>query len=68
MSTALRLKIIRRNVVFFSSSILLQVNEPFNPFNGTNNMGFADFEVGKDDCTGRGGKCNGPLKPGSNYK
>ena len=53
---------------FSSSSILLQVNEPFNPFNGTNNMGFADFEVGKDDCTGRGGKCNGPLKPGSNYK
>jgi len=57
-----------RDVQRYSSWPPYQVNEPYYPFNGTNKMGFADFEVGKEDCAGRGGKCNGPLKPGSNYK
>ncbi|XP_064488977.1 tyrosine-protein phosphatase 10D-like isoform X2 [Ornithodoros turicata] len=42
-----------------------QVTEPYYPFNGTLTE---DFVIGTDDCKGRNGYCNGPLKPGSSYR
>ncbi|XP_015930334.2 tyrosine-protein phosphatase 10D isoform X2 [Parasteatoda tepidariorum] len=42
-----------------------QVSDPFYPFNGTSSV---EFTIGMDDCTDVKGYCNGPLKPGTNYK
>ena len=54
-----------QDVQQFSPWLPYQVSDPYNPFN---NSSEEDFIVGLENCEGKEGYCNGPLKPGTEYR
>jgi receptor-type tyrosine-protein phosphatase beta len=42
-----------------------QASDPYDPFNDSS---VEDFTVGMENCEGKVGYCNGPLKPGGIYR
>ncbi|CAG0893051.1 unnamed protein product [Darwinula stevensoni] len=42
-----------------------QANAPYYPFNTSS---VVDYTIGTEECHGKVGHCNGPLKPGSTYR
>lgn len=41
------------------------MTDPYYPFNNTD---VEEYVIGTQNCVGKKGYCNGPLKPGASYK